>query len=157
MDSTLISNWNRIVSKGDTVYYLGDLAFGRGSKHYVEEANQILNGKITFIRGNHYDPPDAIAGPLEIKYSGRRFILSHWPEDVPPPSPSFTSDSDTWLIHGHHHNNHPDVFPFINRQRKTINVSVEVIGYKPVEISQICKFLDDGVKWMDTIESTRLP
>ena len=32
MNQTLINNWNNTISKRDTVYFLGDLAFGKGSK-----------------------------------------------------------------------------------------------------------------------------
>lgn len=51
MHETIITNWNNVVGKNDTVFYLGDLCFAT-----VEKAKAIvakLNGKIHFIMGNH--------------------------------------------------------------------------------------------------------
>ncbi|MBU1198281.1 MAG: hypothetical protein KKF46_05175 [Nanoarchaeota archaeon] len=42
-----------------------------------------------------------------------------------------------WIIHGHKHNNHPQKFPLINSDNKTINVSVELINYKPVLLEEL--------------------
>jgi len=42
MNRTLISNWNNTIGKKDTVYFLGDLAFGRGSRttdYWLEKLN----------------------------------------------------------------------------------------------------------------------
>ncbi|MDH2902313.1 MAG: hypothetical protein PXY39_15225 [archaeon] len=43
---------SRVESEEDRAYYLGDLAYGKRSKHYVKEYNTILNGNIIFIKGN---------------------------------------------------------------------------------------------------------
>ena len=51
MDETLICNWNSVVRPGDTVYHLGDVAFG-----FCIDLNQYLdrlNGNIYWIPGNH--------------------------------------------------------------------------------------------------------
>ena len=51
MDETLIANWNSVVRKGDTVYHMGDFAFGfcRDLNPYLDR----LNGNIHWIPGNH--------------------------------------------------------------------------------------------------------
>lgn len=176
MDAALIRNWNSMVSKGDTVYYLGDLSFGRGSKHYAEEYNEILNGDIVLIKGNHYDPKEARPGPITIEYCRRRegtgdggellkkFILCHDPGKVAVESrvgaangsaevSSSWDNERLWLIHGHHHNHYPDVFPFINGERKTANVSVELIGFRPLDLEYLCELIfDRKVKWMARLE-----
>lgn len=45
MDETMISNWNRVVKPGDTVYHLGDF----GDYHIAKR----LNGNITLLFGNY--------------------------------------------------------------------------------------------------------
>lgn len=50
-DNTLIDNWNRVVKKHDSVWFLGDFAFCSQTKalEYIDR----LNGHIYFIKGNH--------------------------------------------------------------------------------------------------------
>jgi calcineurin-like phosphoesterase family protein len=50
-DAALIRNWNACVQKEDTVYHLGDFAFGDAAGW--AEIIQQLNGNINLIRGNH--------------------------------------------------------------------------------------------------------
>jgi hypothetical protein len=35
----------------------------------------------------------------------------------------------------------------------TVNVSVELTGYKPVNMDYVCRMIYEEVRWMDTIES----
>jgi calcineurin-like phosphoesterase family protein len=42
-----------------------------------------------------------------------------------------------WLIHGEKHNNNLGKYPFVNNSEKTINVSAEVINYKPISLDRI--------------------
>lgn len=49
MNATLVGNWNRVVKEDDTVFFLGDLAFGRDPLSWLEE----LNGHIVLIKGSH--------------------------------------------------------------------------------------------------------
>lgn len=51
MDDALIENWNRRVSKNDTVYILGDLIFR--TNHLPEDYLYRLNGHKHLIIGNH--------------------------------------------------------------------------------------------------------
>ena len=50
MNNILIQNWNQAVRPNDTVYHLGDFAFGR--KNIINIA-PVLNGNVTLILGNH--------------------------------------------------------------------------------------------------------
>jgi len=59
-----------------------------------------------------------------------RFFLVHNPGQIP-------KNWNGWAICGHCHNKYPEELPFINQKRRIINVSVEMTGYKPVEISKI--------------------
>ena len=51
MNETLIENWNRVITKKDTVFHLGDFSFGDVSdwKNVLDR----LNGHIFLILGNH--------------------------------------------------------------------------------------------------------
>ena len=50
MDETLIQNHNRLVSKGDVVYHIGDFCFDVDNAHAIIEQ---LNGEHIFIKGSH--------------------------------------------------------------------------------------------------------
>ncbi len=130
MNSTLIRNWNNTVSNKDTVYFLGDLAFGRSSMP-IDYWLKKLNGKTIFILGNH-DKSSRIQfyDNLIFEHERMKFFLTHRPESVP-------KDWDDWAICGHHHNHYPLEHPFINKETKKINVSVELTEYKPVSIDEI--------------------
>ncbi len=93
-----------------------------------------LQGSVTFIRGNH-DNRDLGAVPSAVlEYDGFRFLLVHDPADAP-------DGFDGWVIHGHHHNNDLRNFPFVNVTRRRINVSVEVTGYVPVALRELCAII----------------
>jgi calcineurin-like phosphoesterase family protein len=136
MDRVLIQNWNASVRPEDTVYYLGDLRYGRDAgdaRSYL----QSLSGKINLIRGNHdCDLPDA-RETLEIEYGGISFLLIHDPCAAPP-------GTKRWVVHGHMHNNDLKEYPFINFKEKRINVSAEVIGYRPVSLRRIAGLIREN-------------
>lgn len=82
MNETMIDRWNRVVSKSDTVYHLGDFALA--TREQIKELLDRLNGYKILIRGNH-DKGKKLMGQLgfdkvynsHIKYKGN--ILSHRP------------------------------------------------------------------------------
>ncbi len=134
MNRRLISNWNRTIGKNDTVYFLGDLAFGRGSRG-TDYWYRKLNGRIIFIRGNHDRSKNIkFHHHKYVKFGGISFLLVHNPFEVP-------NSWKGWVIHGHKHNNHPR-YPFINKKSKRINISCEYTKYKPVTF----QFIIDNIK-----------
>lgn len=134
MNNTLVNNWNSTISKNDKVYFLGDLAFGRNSS--TDYWLRKLNGNIIFFKGNHdYSANIDFINFTTLTFCNIPFFLTHDPADVP-------ADWEGWVIHGHHHNNHPDDYPFINYDRKTINVSVELTNYKPVNMNTLLRLLN---------------
>lgn len=50
-DKTLIQNWNNVVGQDDTVFHLGDFAYG--NSQFVSNIIRQLNGNIILIKGNH--------------------------------------------------------------------------------------------------------
>lgn len=138
MNRKLISNWNNVVSKRDTVYHLGDFAFG--DKEFITKIVSQLNGRIKLVRGNHdnrsnqwyrdcgfaevYDTP--------IIYKGF-FVLSHKPQ-------TFVIDSDGAAINlfGHLHS-----FPLYETYGKRhVCVCVERHDYKPISFEDIKKHFE---------------
>ena len=143
MNEVLVNNWNNTV-KNNAVYFLGDLSFGRGSRS-ADQWLEKLGGKISFIRGNHERARNSKEYEI-LEYNGRRFLLVHSPNHLPV-------KWDGWVIHGHKHNNEMKDYPFINGKKKTINVSAELINYKPVSLTYLLNLELDSIERMDTVDS----
>ncbi len=131
MNEALLRNWNKTVGRRDSVYYLGDMTYGR-DRHEIDWWLDKLNGKIFFIRGNHDTDAITKAQVMEdmvaVRYRGRDFLLMH--------GPYRPRNWDGWIIHGDKHNNDPD-YPHVDRLNKTVNVCVEMTGYAPVSLDEI--------------------
>ena len=115
MDSVLLDNWNFTVRPNDSVIYLGDLRYGRGalpSSHFLNR----MNGDITTVIGNHDDPLPGAVSSLMVTCQDIPFLCIHDPGLVP-------EGYQGWVIHGHIHNNDLERYPFINGERRTVNVS----------------------------------
>lgn len=106
MNDALISNWNKVVKKNDTVYVLGDFIWSKEQKW--PEIIEQLKGNIVLIKGNH-DPKSFskktkdyfadIKDYKEIEDNGTRVIMCHYP------IPFFNHDfeSNTVMLYGHVH------------------------------------------------------
>ncbi len=141
MNRTLVYNWNSTIRKNDIVYFLGDLAFGRNSS--TDSWLHKLNGRITFIKGNH-DESNSIRmlDHFITEFEGIKFYLTHDPANVP-------DTWNGWTIHGHVHNNSPDYdirrkYPYINYDKRRVNVSVELTKYKPLKLNTIVRQIKEG-------------
>lgn len=86
MNEVLIENWNKVVSKGDTVFHLGDFAFG-GSSVWNSIIPR-LNGHINLIIGNHDRKNlrqgymsyfDMVVPQLQIEIEDNSIYLNHYP------------------------------------------------------------------------------
>lgn len=129
MNHFLVKNWNKNVTKDSLVFFLGDMAFGRKSKTIDYWANK-LRGNIIFIKGSH-DRSKTIKfyDKLILRVISQRFLLVHDPVRKP-------RDWNDWVIHGHLHNRDPK-YSLVNVENRTINVSVEMINYKPVSLKKL--------------------
>jgi len=136
MNEVMLSNWNKTVKKGDIVFFLGDLIFGRGSRE-VDYWLKQLNGEIYFVAGNHEKKSKILDyyDKLIIKYKGKKFLLVHDPADTP-------EDWNDWVIAGHHHNNKTGEFPLVNKKTKKMNVSVELIDYTPIKLEELVEKIE---------------
>jgi calcineurin-like phosphoesterase family protein len=159
MNNVMISNWNNIVSATDTIYHLGDVALSKERTYpkrsvsvVTERWAEKLNGNKIFINGNHDPLTFGEYWKEIIGYKGIRFLLIHNPkgaeEDWPKPAKqkldklmAELNNEEVWMIHGHTHNNNLVKYPFINFKNKTINVSVELIGYQPINLDEIVSII----------------
>lgn len=86
MDEALIKNWNDIIGPDDTVFHLGDFAFG-GSQLW-NDTLQRLNGHKILIIGNHDMKNlrqgymrwfDAVLPQAQLQIDNRAVYLNHYP------------------------------------------------------------------------------
>jgi calcineurin-like phosphoesterase family protein len=156
MNEVMKNNWNKRVGENDRVYFLGDYTGPppRSWGKYYEELRywtKQLKGIKVSILGNH----DRIGGCIEferariLRVERYNFLLIHNPAD----SKIEWLKWHDWIIHGHVHNNEMDKYPFINGERKTINVSAELVNYKPVSLEYLLSLDLGSIKRMRTIDS----
>jgi calcineurin-like phosphoesterase family protein len=137
MNEALLHNYNKTVKQNSLVFFLGDMAFGRNSHNPLWWFNQ-LKGHIIYIKGSHdrgiYHNKlrnIEVHNYKIIKVNELNFYLVHNPADLP--------QWHDWVIHGHLH----DKAPFIDFQRKHINVSVDAVNFKPVRLFNILRHIKD--------------
>lgn len=136
MDEALIANWNSVVSPGDRVYLLGDVAF---HPRVFEAVIPRLKGRICLVPGNHEPPQmrkyfhlfDDVRGYVVKK----GFIMSH--------IPIHEGSLSRWQlnIHGHLHANRvqkQEGFDLWD-DRRYYCACVEQIGYTPKLLDEILK------------------
>ena len=137
MNNTILRNWHGTIAPNDVVYFLGDMAFGRDSRNSRWWVAQLC-GKIVWVKGSHDKGihTTSVIGGVErvvksrvISCDGVAFLLVHDVFDA------IVNGWKGWVIHGHNHNNRPHID---NRfGRKQVNVSVEVINYRPISLAQV--------------------
>lgn len=143
-DITLIQNWNEKVQKDDTIYHLGDFAFG-SANGWMEIISQ-LNGNINLIKGNH-DHRDklkklkAIPGKKmsfighyhELKIKDEEMdvtqiiVLCHYPIE------SWNKrHHSSWHLHGHCHGTilSPD-------HQSRLDVGVDCCNFRPISYNEV--------------------
>lgn len=139
MNEGLVGNWNTTVSDIDTVYFLGDMAYGR-NRRPIDYWLSKLGGEIFYIRGNHDSDEitraTVIPNRYGIQFDNYKFLLMH--------DPYRPLGYDGWIIHGDKHNNHLDEYPLINQKNKTVNVSSELVHYTPLSLEKLISLIETG-------------
>lgn len=126
-DTELVRRWNGVVSKGDIVWHLGDLALNSRSVAIAGE----LNGVKRLVMGNHDHYPTAEYLKYFVKVYGAAtlkgdIILTHIP--VHPMQLSRFK----FNVHGHLHTHQLE-------DRRYINVSAEQINLTPISYDELRK------------------
>lgn len=166
MNEKLINEWNQVVAPDDIVYYLGDFSMAFSQvKHLVRHLNGtkiLIPGNHDEIhpanRKCKRDPQKQHdiymgAGFSEIHLHRKLFIeelgitvnLSHMPYKNMEPGPHgekyseyrLDNDPNTWLLHGHVHQNW-------KVKGNQINVGIDAWSMKPVSLDQIIELIKKG-------------
>jgi len=144
-DHQIISRWNQVVTKRDTVWVMGDVTMEKANYEILGK----LNGIINVVGGNHDRPQhtrkmldyiNGFCGATRLK----GFILTHIPVH-PSELERFRGN-----IHGHVHDQ------TINDPRY-INVSLENTDFYPVLIDDITKRHEDTRMKFSVIETIFIP
>lgn len=143
MNESLISNWNRVVKKGDIVYHLGDFGFTAGKGDIVKDIKSILrrlNGSINLILGNH-DCQNYSERVLKLFCSntllrdktinGQRIIMCHYAMRTWP-----GQHKGAISLYGHSHGNLPD-----DPHSLSIDVGVDCHNYAPISFEQVMEIM----------------
>jgi calcineurin-like phosphoesterase family protein len=147
MNETLVERWNAVVDPGDEVLYGGDLTI-RSSAAALLDWLEELHGELVFLLGNHdgtvLEGLDRVRFVEECRFEHRGvpFHAVHDPADGP-------SNHAGWLLHGHHHNNWPDEFPFVDHETRRVNLSVELLDYRPLATDRLVDYLACGERFTD--------
>jgi calcineurin-like phosphoesterase family protein len=143
MNKLLLKNWNETVSSDDIVYFLGDISYGESAKN-MDYWLKRLSGNIVFIKGDDDFSEDIefLLDYVMVEIGNKHFCLVHNPADAP-------ENFDGWIIHAHNYSHDLQKHPFIDRERKTINISLEATEYRPVSFTEI----EGIVSWAESIYS----
>lgn len=137
MNASLVSRYNEVVSNDDTVYFLGDVSFGK--QENVKEFISQLNGKKLLIKGNHdrysndvyigagfswvYDRPILVKDFIILSHAPLQFLNSNCP---------------FYNVYGHVH----DSDMYQTWTRCSCCACVERHGYKPVSLDEVMRHYD---------------
>ena len=147
LNKTLINNWNKVVSKNDTVYILGDF----GDFYYA----QFLNGYKIFILGNYerghysieylsqffdYVCPDRVMN-ISLDYNNKVYNLSltHEPNNLNKDKPL----SENYIgLFGHTHK-------LCLIKKYGIGVSIDLHNYAPISFEDVLFYHNAALNYYD--------
>jgi calcineurin-like phosphoesterase family protein len=132
MDEAMIRGWNEVVRPDDTVWHLGDFAFGKDCAR-VEAIFHRLTGRKHLLIGNHDHDNAAVLGLPWVSVStltsvvveGTTIAMCHYPMKAWP-----NSRSGAIHLYGHMHGK-------LKGTSRSLDVGVDVWGFRPVTLAQI--------------------
>lgn len=165
MNRTLIQRWNEKVQPEDTVYYLGDFSMSRKGLDQIVPA---LTGKKILVPGNHDSCHPAnkkracsfreyrdlgfdevlLETVIDLNLRGKdvKVKLCHLPYEPDANEKADKryldmrpKDEGQLLLHGHVHT----AFKF-NRDKRMVNVGVDVWDYYPITVADIDKLVTEN-------------
>ena len=130
MNRCILENWNRRVTKDDTVFILGDYIWAK-EPEWMSYLPAFRGNKV-LIRGNH-DPKEfsreirkqfsGVKDYLELTDNGKHVILSHYPM----PFHRAAYGENCWMLYGHVHMTRE--YDLLQKLRKEIKETCTVKGY----------------------------
>lgn len=129
MNDFILTRYHETVRPDSTVFFLGDMSFGRDSRPPKYWLSQLC-GNIIYIKGSHDHGIRPTNTPncyhrYDLRTDKGTVMLVHNPGDIP-------YDWHSWTIHGHTHSN-----IMVDHERKRVCVCVEATNYYPVSLSYV--------------------
>jgi len=125
----IVSRWNDVVKKHDTVYHLGDFAW-----HDIAKYRGRLNGHIHLILGNHdrlksadYNLFESVQDIKTVKVDGQNLVLCHYAMRV-----WNKSHYGTYHLYGHSHGSLPE-----DPNSLSFDVGMDCWAFTPVSFEQV--------------------
>lgn len=131
MNAVLYTNWSRTVGDDDLLLFVGDLAMRKAVGEHTWETIRVSRGRAKhLVVGNH-----DLTGSGVLRVDGFDDICSALTVDADPPlafthMPLADVPAGVVNVHGHTHDEPP-------RRSRHINVSVEQLDYRPVDLGRI--------------------
>jgi calcineurin-like phosphoesterase family protein len=147
MNETIISNWNKVVKPGDTIYHLGDVFFCRGQRgqELAEQFLSRLNGKKILLVGNH-DSKELINakgwenvyfGIKELNFNGQHITMCHYAMLV-----YNRSHYGAWMLQAHSHNKLKSWIDLHLPNNKILDVGVDGHNFIPWSYEEIKQYMN---------------
>lgn len=145
MTEAMIERWNAAVTRGDSVYHLGDFAMSFGPRDYlkIDGILKRLHGQKFLVEGNH-DRKEVTQNSRWIKVSPymelsvdlggvhrQRIVLFHYSMRV-----WNQIHRGAWQLYGHSHGNLSDI------GGKTMDVGVDCHGFRPISLEEVRQFME---------------
>lgn len=146
MDGALIQNWNTFIGKDDTVFHLGDFAWG--SKKRTEALLSQLPGHKHLIVGGHdHSDTRKAKGWASVEYyrevivGEQAIMLSHYPMLT-----WNLSVHGSWMLHGHCHDGLkdwkcPNCEASLHKLARRCDVGVDGWDFCPVNMAQLAEYM----------------
>jgi calcineurin-like phosphoesterase family protein len=144
MNAALIKNINDTVGADDELYILGDFAFLPTQK-IKPILDQFVCKNLHYVHGNH---DKAMFASDVVKYfkSFGSYNRVTWDKGMAvlfhyPILDWESAHRGAWMLHGHCHNTMQ--YPDMLKNKKILDVGVDVWNYKPVSIEQVREYMKD--------------
>jgi calcineurin-like phosphoesterase family protein len=142
MDTVMLDRYYETVDTDDVLVHLGDVAMDmQDGRETIERFDQLAGDLL--VRGNHdvgltaSQAPFPVVDSCVLDHRGYSFYCVHRPEAVP-------ETWDGWVIHGHHHNNDLETYPFLASDDRRINVGAEILEYRPITLDAVVDVVEDA-------------
>lgn len=142
MDEHIVAAWNNRVRRDDTVWHLGDFAYGCGRAH-ARAIFDRLNGRKILIRGNHDQRSEDLPWAEPVRDVARITVQDR----------GMAEPVDLWLSHYCHatwpdaHRGRIHLFGHshgaIPASARSCDVGVDVWQFRPVTVPEVMELLAD--------------
>lgn len=140
MDECLVDHWNAKIRKGDTVYHIGDFAWG--DEAIYGRFKTYLNGNIFLVKGNHdyssvLKKLDGVFTDVrdmyKLKHDNEMIVMCHYPMYHWD-----RSHFNSYHVHGH---SHGMLRPSYDKTGKILDVGVDTNNFYPYHVDEVVEIM----------------